>query len=142
MHAQSAEFPDGGPARLPPWRFARAGRRPQCAPRGPPQDTQVPGAPVAEILGVLLDNARVHGRGTVRRTVRDLGDALAFDVADQGPVTGDGARLFYRGHSGADGSGIGLALARDLVVSLGGRLSLARAAPTTCTLLVPLGPEG
>ncbi|MEU1302075.1 HAMP domain-containing sensor histidine kinase [Streptomyces shenzhenensis] len=121
--------------------LAHDGRRLECAARDVPDDARVPGAPVAEILGVLLDNARVHGRGTVRLTVRDLGDALAFDVADEGSVTVDGARLFERGHSGADGAGIGLALARDLAVSFGGRLSLARAAPTAFTLLVPLGPE-
>ncbi|MGI5439596.1 histidine kinase dimerization/phospho-acceptor domain-containing protein [Streptomyces shenzhenensis] len=121
--------------------LAHDGRRLECAARDVPDDARVPGAPVAEILGVLLDNARVHGRGTVRLTVRDLGDALAFDVADEGAVTVGGARLFERGHSGADGAGIGLALARDLAVSFGGRLSLARAAPTAFTLLVPLGPE-
>ncbi|GAA3124569.1 HAMP domain-containing sensor histidine kinase [Streptomyces rameus] len=122
--------------------FARDGRRLECETRDVPDDVRVPGGPVAEILGVLLDNARVHGRGTVRLTVRDLGDALAFDVGDEGEADGETARLFDRGHSGGPGAGIGLALARDLAVSLGGRLSLAGGRPTTFTLLVPVHQDG
>ena len=75
--------------------------------------------------------------------MRDLGDALAFDVSDEGAVTGGPAELFDRGRSGdADRAGIGLALARDLAVSLGGRLSLARGHPATFTLLVPVHQDG
>ncbi|MGW2518516.1 ATP-binding protein [Streptomyces sp. NPDC001617] len=93
---------------------------------------------MSEVLGILLDNARTHGRGTVRIAVRDLDGALAFDVSDEGAVEGEPARLFDRGHTGGgQGAGIGLALARDLAVSLGGRLSLTRAHPATFTLLLP-----
>ncbi|MFE5190096.1 sensor histidine kinase [Streptomyces sp. NPDC056628] len=119
--------------------FARDGRRLECAARDTPADVLVPGAPVSEVLGILLDNARVHGRGTVRVTVRDLEDALAFDVRDEGAVAGEPARLFDRGHTGdGPGVGIGLALARDLAVSLGGRISLTSARPATFTLLIPV----
>ncbi|MEU1519282.1 HAMP domain-containing sensor histidine kinase [Streptomyces sp. NPDC005811] len=119
--------------------FARDGRRLECPTRDAPADVLVPGAPVSEVLGVLLDNARVHGRGTVRVTVRDLDDAVAFDVSDEGAVEGEPTRLFDRGHTGGGpGAGIGLALARDLAVSLGGRLSLRSGHPATFTLLVPL----
>ncbi|MCZ1002689.1 HAMP domain-containing sensor histidine kinase [Streptomyces mirabilis] len=69
--------------------FAQDGRRLDCGVQDIPADVLVPGGPVAEILGVLLDNARTHGRGSVRVTVRDLDDALAFDVADEGTVTVD-----------------------------------------------------
>ncbi|MBK3623671.1 HAMP domain-containing histidine kinase [Streptomyces sp. MBT49] len=119
--------------------FARDGRRLECAVRDSPTDVLVPGAPVSEVLGILLDNARVHGRGTVRITVRDLEDALAVDVRDEGAVTGEPARLFDRGHTeGGPGTGIGLALARDLAVSLGGRISLTSTRPATFTLLLPV----
>ncbi|MGW1710629.1 ATP-binding protein [Streptomyces sp. NPDC002206] len=104
-----------------------------------PDDVCAPGALVAEILGVLLDNARVHGRGAVRLTVRDLDDALAFDVTDEGEVDGETTRFFDRGHTGdGTGEGIGLALAHDLAASLGGRLSLTSRRPTGFTLLVPV----
>ncbi|WP_445529161.1 histidine kinase dimerization/phospho-acceptor domain-containing protein [Streptomyces cyslabdanicus] len=121
--------------------FARDGRRLERSSRDVPDDVRVPGGPVSEILGVLLDNARAHGRGTVRLTVRDLDDALAFDVSDEGAAGSDAGRLFERGHSGGAGAGIGLALARDLAVCLGGRLFLARPDPTTFTLLVPVLPD-
>ncbi|MFI8793238.1 sensor histidine kinase [Streptomyces sp. NPDC055105] len=118
--------------------LARDGRRLECELRDAPGDVPVPGTPVAEILGILLDNASVHGRGTVRLGVRDLDNALAFDVSDEGTVHDEAARLFDRGHSGnGTGTGIGLALARDLAVSLGGRLSLSSSHPATFTLLVP-----
>ncbi|MEV5595957.1 ATP-binding protein [Streptomyces sp. NPDC052496] len=119
--------------------FARHGRRLELTDGQDSGDVQIPGDPVAEILGVLLDHARVHGRGTVRLTVRDLGDALAFDVTDEGQVAGDPARLFERGRSAGEGSGVGLALARDLATGLGGRLSATHARPATFTLLVPSG---
>ncbi|MEU8981258.1 HAMP domain-containing sensor histidine kinase [Streptomyces sp. NPDC058251] len=123
--------------------FAQDGRRLDCAVQDAPAGVRVPGGPVAEILGVLLDNARTHGHGSVRVAVRDLDDALAFDVADEGTLRTGPARLFARGHTGAGtgGTGIGLALARDLAVSLGGRLFLAGGDPTTFTLLVPVRQE-
>ncbi|MBK6014542.1 HAMP domain-containing sensor histidine kinase [Streptomyces sp. MBT53] len=117
--------------------FAHDGRRLLCTTADATDDARVPAAPVAEILGILLDNARVHGRGTVRLTVRDLGDALAFDVADEGAI--GTTRPFERGRTGdGEGEGIGLALARDLTVTLGGRLSLTNRRPTTFTVLVPV----
>jgi signal transduction histidine kinase len=122
--------------------FATDGRRLECAARGTPAEVLVSGAPVSEVLGILLDNARVHGRGTVRVTVRDLEDALAIDVSDEGSVAGEPTRLFDRGHTGGGpGAGIGLAIARDLAVSLGGRISLASARPATFTLLIPVGQD-
>ncbi|MGW3449902.1 histidine kinase dimerization/phospho-acceptor domain-containing protein [Streptomyces sp. NPDC001076] len=123
--------------------FAQDGRRLECAGQDAPADVRVPGGPVSEVLGILLDNARAHGRGTVRVAVRDLDDALAFDVSDEGAVTGEPSRLFDRGRTGdGHGTGIGLALARDLAVSLGGRLSLTGRHPATFTLLLPVGQDG
>lgn len=119
--------------------FAQDGRRLECAGQDAPADIRVPGASVSEALGILLDNARVHGRGTVRVVVRDLEDALAFDVSDEGAVTGLPSRLFDRGRTGdGEGTGIGLALARELAASLGGRLSLTNRHPATFTLLLPV----
>ncbi|WP_410623688.1 sensor histidine kinase, partial [Amycolatopsis sp. cmx-8-4] len=97
-------------------------------------------AAVRQIVGVLLDNAVIHGAGMVTITTRDSAGAFAIDVADEGRGTNDGLDLFTRGHSGAGGSGIGLALARDLAEAEGGRLWLSRPAPTTFTLLLPPAP--
>jgi signal transduction histidine kinase len=102
-----------------------------------------PGASPAatrQILDVLLDNALRHGRGEVRVTARATRDAVAIDVADQGPGIPPGrADPFERRPDGASGHGIGLALAQSLAEAEGGRLVLARRAPgAEFTLLMPI----
>ncbi|MFD7223019.1 sensor histidine kinase [Streptomyces sp. NPDC059892] len=97
----------------------------------------VPGRTTAQILDILLDNARRHGSGTVTVTLREIGDALAVDVGDEGRLTTDAAELFERGATTGQGQGIGLSLAADLADSTGARLGLSRRAPTCFTLLLP-----
>jgi signal transduction histidine kinase len=99
-------------------------------------------AAVRQALDALLDNALTHGRGAVTVTVRAVHGAVAVDVADEG----DGVRLpsdelFRRGVTTAGGRGIGLALARSLVVAEGGRLELTSREPTRFTLLLPGAPS-
>jgi len=97
-------------------------------------------APVLrQIMTVLLDNALRHGRGTVRVTARDVANAMAVDVTDEGPgIIADLDPFHPRtGAARAAGHGIGLALARRLAEGEGGRLRLARPAPPTFTLLLP-----
>jgi signal transduction histidine kinase len=105
-----------------------------------------PGAPdaggstaaVRQILAVLVDNATVHGRGTVTVSVRDAAGAVAIDVADEGPgVRGTESDLFARRADRRDGHGIGLALARRLAEAEQGRLELARSSPPVFTLFLP-----
>jgi signal transduction histidine kinase len=100
-----------------------------------PVTTAAPAA-VRQVLGVLLDNAARHGAGTVTLTVRDAGETLAFDVADEGSGL-DGSDPLPRRAEGRPGHGIGLELARNLAVAEGGRLLLTRPAPTVFTLLLP-----
>jgi signal transduction histidine kinase len=118
-------------------------------------------AALRQVLTVLLDNAALHGAGTVTVTVRDAGEALAIDVADEGPgITTTPAQLFTRrppgpdnqstknqstNNQGADGHranghGIGLALARSLTEAEGGRLRLSTITPPTFTVLLPTAP--
>lgn len=83
-----------------------------------------------EILAVLVENARVHGAGTVTLRGRRAGDGVVVDVSDEGAgVSGDVAALFQRRSPQAVGHGIGLALARSLAESYGARLEVTRAAP-------------
>ncbi|MDQ2758538.1 MAG: HAMP domain-containing histidine kinase [Actinomycetota bacterium] len=91
----------------------------------------------AEVLTILVDNANRHGRGRVEVSFRDLETVIAVDVADEGAISVPVVELFRRGTSGGDGSGIGLAIGRSIAEAGGGRLSLASAAPTRFTLLVP-----
>lgn len=95
---------------------------------------------IRQILGVLLDNALRHGRGTVTVEAREAAHALALDIADEGRVDAPD-ELFVRRSSAAAGHGIGLALARSLTEAEGGRLLLSRRSPTTFTLLLPLRQE-
>ncbi|MFE9809683.1 sensor histidine kinase [Streptomyces sp. NPDC005227] len=97
----------------------------------------VPGRTTEQILDVLLDNAHRHGRGTVTVTLRDMGAALALDIADEGTLDLPPNSLFERGTTTGPGEGIGLALAKDLADAAGARLSLTHTAPTTFTLLLP-----
>jgi signal transduction histidine kinase len=95
-----------------------------------------------QVLTVLLDNAHLHGAGTVAVTARETLGAVAIDVSDGGPplqVSED--ELFARRHDRASGHGIGLALARRLAEAEGGRLGLSRPAPPTFTLLLRVAPE-
>ncbi len=95
-------------------------------------------AAVRQVLTVLLDNAAIHGSGTVSVAVRNAADALAIDVSDEGDgITAPEPELFTRRSGLADGHGIGLALARSLAEAEGGRLRLTQPAPPTFTLLVP-----
>ncbi|WP_329061162.1 ATP-binding protein [Streptomyces sp. NBC_01429] len=71
-------------------------------------------------------------------SLRDLGSALALDVADEGTHALDAKSLFARGATTGPGSGIGLALARELAGAAGARIALSGTAPTRFTLLLLL----
>ena len=99
-------------------------------------------AAVRQVLGVLVDNATTHGRGTVTVAVREASGAVAVDVSDEGPGVQDPEGvLFSRQADRRDGHGIGLALARRLVEAEQGRLTLTRVAPPVFTLLLPAVPS-
>jgi signal transduction histidine kinase len=126
------------PQLVEPWaeRLRGDGRelRIDVAPRTPP--AMASAAAVRQVLTVLLDNAVVHGAGTVTVTVRDAGGAVAVEVADKGAGLPEDGELFSR-RPRADGHGIGLALARRLAEAEGGHLRLARPAPPVFALLLP-----
>ncbi|WP_410596878.1 sensor histidine kinase [Amycolatopsis sp. lyj-23] len=101
--------------------------------RDDPPPAHVAAAAVRQVLGVLLDNAATHGRGTVTVLARDAGDALAIDVADEGPDLGETDPFA----TAPTGHGIGLRLARGLAEAEGGRLRLSHPSPPTFTVLLP-----
>ena len=90
---------------------------------------------IREILGILLDNATAHGRGTVRVAARFGDGSLTVDVSDEGAGIERVEGIFER-RSG-QGLGIGLALARSLAEADGGRLDLiSTGAEGTCFRLL------
>jgi signal transduction histidine kinase len=103
---------------------------------------QLPGAHASEaavrqVVDVLLDNAVVHGGGTVGLVVRDAGATIAIDVTDEGDGPPEPDGVFRSREGAAPGHGIGLALARALAEAEGGRLVLSRARPPVFSLLLP-----
>ncbi|MDJ0383530.1 HAMP domain-containing sensor histidine kinase [Streptomyces sp. G-G2] len=117
--------------------FAAAGRRLEFRSSPGSEPFDVAGRTTAQILDVLLDNALRHGRGTAAVAMRETAGAVAVDVADEGTLALAPGAVFTRGSTTGPGSGIGLAMARELAEAAGGRLSLRSPAPTTFTLLLP-----
>jgi signal transduction histidine kinase len=89
-------------------------------------------AVIDQVVDVLVSNAIEHGAGPITVTARAGGTGVAIDVADQGPgLTPEAQRTaFTRRPPGTStpggGSGIGLALARELAEAAGARLVLTR----------------
>jgi signal transduction histidine kinase len=95
---------------------------------------------LSQVLSTLLENSLVHGRGTVDVQARRSGPSVIIEVSDQGdgvPPT-MAPHIFERSvSSGTGGStGLGLALARDLAESNGGRLDLVQAQPPRFALFL------
>jgi signal transduction histidine kinase len=86
---------------------------------------------IGQVIDVLLDNALRHGAGRVLVRVAERDGRPTITVTDQGPGVASEQRalIFQRGHSGRDGSGLGLHLARSLVDSAGGKLELRELRP-------------
>jgi signal transduction histidine kinase len=92
---------------------------------------------VARALRNLAENAAKHGGGGVMRVFRnEAGEAVA-EIVDQGPgvppeLLSRLAEPFFRAdeaRSGADGAGLGLAIAQAIAEAHGGRLILENLAP-------------
>jgi signal transduction histidine kinase len=128
------------------WRpaFQRARRRVEVTGLAGLSVAATPGT-LGHILATLLENALHHGGGTVsvrRRTtgVRP-GGSVVIEVSDGGPGVPEelGQRIFERAVSGRSGTGLGLALARDLAEAGGGRLELVSRRPAVFAVFLPRG---
>jgi signal transduction histidine kinase len=85
---------------------------------------------IGQVVDILLSNATRHGQGTVSvRVYLDERHAIV-DVGDQGPGLARNATIeSLREEPSRGGHGIGLALARTLVIAEGGTISVARTSP-------------
>lgn len=105
-------------------------------------------ARLREVIGVLLENAMRHGSGTVTLSAREgvaaTGDTVVIEVTDMGNGVPDdlAEHIFERGVSGGGSTGLGLALARALIDSDGGRLELSVKRPATFTVFLPVPRAG
>ena len=116
--------------------LAKQGRRLTLRRRPGMAAAEVPGRVVGQILDILINTSR-HGAGAVTLTARDIGDAAAIDVADEGALSAPTTELFTREASTDSGHGIGLGFAQSLAEACGGRLNLISEAPTTFSLVLP-----
>ncbi|MFP5360872.1 MAG: ATP-binding protein [Actinomycetes bacterium] len=113
--------------------FTGAGRRLVIAPTHATVFA-TPGG-LAQALATLIENSLKHGGGTTRVTARESGQnhAVVIEVTDEGQGVPEAIapRIFEREVTSGRGTGLGLALARDLVTADGGRLELAQRVPAT-----------
>ena len=88
---------------------------------------------LAQVIATLVENSLRHGAGTTTVSARESNgsQAIVVEVRDTGKGVPDelAPRIFEREVTGGRGTGLGLALARDLVSADGGRLELAQRVP-------------
>lgn len=96
-----------------------------------------PGA-VSQVLATLVENALMHGDGTVALRTRTAGNQVVVEVTDAGRGVPPelGGRVFERSVSGQNSTGLGLAVARDLAEADGGRLELLKRRPPVFALFL------
>ena len=100
---------------------------------------------LAQVIATLLDNALVHGAGTVAIRTSQTAKSAVIEVRDEGRgVPADLVpRIFERNVSGRpQGTGLGLALARAMAAADGGRVVLVRPKPAVFAVFLPLAPPG
>ncbi|HYN28901.1 MAG TPA: HAMP domain-containing sensor histidine kinase [Dermatophilaceae bacterium] len=100
---------------------------------------RVRSTPVAlgQILSTLVENALVHGRGTVEVAARRAGPSVVIEMSDQGEgIPASIAPHVFERSVSSRGSGLGLTLARDLAESNGGRLELVSAQPAVFAIFL------
>jgi signal transduction histidine kinase len=98
---------------------------------------------LAQVLATLLDNALMHGGGTVTIQTSQSARSVVIEVRDEGKGIPPDlvSRIFERSVSGRpEGTGLGLALARTMAAADGGRVVLVKAKPATFAVFLPRHP--
>ncbi|HUA40213.1 MAG TPA: HAMP domain-containing sensor histidine kinase [Streptosporangiaceae bacterium] len=94
----------------------------------------------SQVIATLLDNALVHGAGTVTIRTSRTRRSVVVEVRDEGSgvPTELAPRIFERSVSGSpNGTGLGLALARTIAAADGGQVVLVRPRPAVFALFLP-----
>lgn len=103
-----------------------------------------PGA-LAQVVATLLENSLKHGDGNTTVVAKQQGprNAVVVQVCDEGQGVSEEivSKIFERGVTSGQGTGLGLPLARDLAAADGARLELSRRAPALFTLYLAGVPD-
>jgi signal transduction histidine kinase len=95
---------------------------------------------LSQVVATLLDNALVHGAGTVAIRTSLTPKSVVIEVRDEGKgVTLELApRIFERNVSSRPGgTGLGLALARSIAAAEGAQVVLVRPRPAVFAVFLP-----
>ena len=95
---------------------------------------------LSQVIATLLDNALVHGAGTVTIRTSRTPNSVVIEVRDEGRgVPAELVpRIFERSVSGKPGgTGLGLALARSISTADGGNVVLVRPRPAVFAVFLP-----
>ena len=95
---------------------------------------------LSQVIATLLDNALVHGTGTVTIRTSRTTNSVVIEVRDEGKGVPPELvpRIFERSVSGKPGgTGLGLALARSIAAADGGNVVLVRPKPAVFAVFLP-----
>lgn len=100
---------------------------------------------LSQVLATVIENSLKYGAGTTSVTTRPAsgGKGVFIDIADEGEGVPDDLApdIFAKHVSGGSGTGLGLALAWELVAADGGRLELAQRRPAVFRVFVHAVPR-
>jgi len=102
-------------------------------------------ASASQVIATLLDNALVHGAGTVTIRTSETPRSVLIEVRDEGKGVPPelAPRIFERSVTGSpNGTGLGLSLARTVAAADGGQVVLVRPRPAVFALFLPHAAAG
>ncbi len=119
--------------------FRRVGRKLEISGEKGLYAYVTPGS-AAQVIATLLDNALVHGAGTVTIRTSQTPRSVVVEVRDEGKGVPPELvpRIFERSVSGTPGgTGLGLSLARTMAAADGGQVVLVRPRPAVFAVFFP-----